>query len=535
MLWSDSVLGRRPLTAVMVLAVSLAGVALYASVAVQPAAAHQAPPGCDSNGLNTAMTVSPAGSVEDGVTLTYTTLYTNNGASSCDLTNLHAILTLPNASQITVLNGVNLPQGASISCPGGTGCAAGPYTYVVDKADETGPSTQCPPTQGQATLPRVVTAIATSNATLHDVSEDDVALNCKTLSVVVKHPPQAVTEIHNANHAPVTTSVVAGTTVHDSVTVTDPDGFGVPSGTATFSWFTNDTCTAPAQSTDTKTLASGGVDDTTFTKTPAAAGLFAFRAHYNGDPNYLAADSACEPLAVVDANIQISPATDTDPVNDTHTLTGHVNVNPGTGFVNAPNGTTITIAITSGPGTPASQTCSTSGGTGSCTVAITSATTGTTTLNATTTVTVSGVALIRTTNGTAGNSGPATKIWIPGPTPTPTASPTPSPTPTPPPVACCGGFIPTPSPAPTPTPSPVPTPAPTPTPPPAQLPSTEKATPTPTPAPKLPSTSTDGGSPMDLLPVAGLIVFLAGAMQVRLSLRRLATRRLPRSRSHREV
>ena len=53
----------------------------------------------------------------------------------------------------------------------------------------------------------------------------------------------------------------------------------------------------------------------------------------------------------VDANIQITPPTATNPLNTTHVLTGHVNVNDGSGgFVNAPNGTTIDFAIVSGPG-----------------------------------------------------------------------------------------------------------------------------------------------------------------------------------------
>src|SRR5262249_48016832 len=116
----------------------------------------------------------------------------------------------------------------------------------------------------------------------------------------------------------------------------------------------------------------------------------------------------------VDANIQITPANATNPVNTNHTLTGHVNVNPGTGFVNAPDGTAITFTFASGS-PPANfvgpSTCNTSGGTGSCTVVITSATAGTAVVNASTTVTVNGVSLTRTTNGTAGNSGPATKLF----------------------------------------------------------------------------------------------------------------------------
>ncbi len=48
------------------------------------------------------------------------------------------------------------------------------------------------------------------------------------------------TVIHDSNDN-VVTSVPAGTTVHDQATVTG--GLGTPTGTVTFSWFTNGTCT----------------------------------------------------------------------------------------------------------------------------------------------------------------------------------------------------------------------------------------------------------------------------------------------------
>src|SRR5205814_4791151 len=81
----------------------------------------------------------------------------------------------------------------------------------------------------------------------------------------------------------------------------------------------------------------------------------------------------------VDANIQITPLSATNPIGPTHTLTGHVNVNLGTGFVNAPDNTTINFSIVSGPGSfTGSSSCLTSGGTGSCTTVITSSTAGTT-------------------------------------------------------------------------------------------------------------------------------------------------------------
>jgi len=116
----------------------------------------------------------------------------------------------------------------------------------------------------------------------------------------------------------------------------------------------------------------------------------------------------------VDANIQITPQSATNPISTNHTLTGHVNVNTGTGgCVNAPNGTTITFAIVSGPGSfVGASSCTTFGGTGSCSAVISSSATGTTTIKASTDATVGGVTLHRAGgDGKAGYSTNASKAW----------------------------------------------------------------------------------------------------------------------------
>src|SRR6266542_1619439 len=413
----------RGLIAVVVLIASLLGSALLvAALGPQPATAHEDPLGCTANGLTTTLGGTPAGVVQHGDVITYTVSYSNTGVTACNLTNLNATLKRPNGVITTVLSGATLNVGATINCPGDVGCAAGPYTYTVAHVDETGPVSGCPPVPS-GTFQTRVTATAQASGTLHSVDGDDTATDCKTLSKLVVHTPDVATAIHNPAHQTVT-SVPVGTTVHDSVSVTDPNALGTPTGSVTFSWFTNGTCTLPAAATDTQTLVAGAFDDTGFAFTPASAGLFAFRAHYNGDGNFTVADSPCEPLNVVDANIQITPATDTDEINDTHTLTGHVNINDGTGQTNAPAGTTISFAIASGPGSLGSSSCLTSGGTGSCTVTLTSATPGTTVVNATTTVSVLGNALTRTTNGVGANSGPASKTWVDANIPLPPATDT---------------------------------------------------------------------------------------------------------------
>jgi hypothetical protein len=119
----------------------------------------------------------------------------------------------------------------------------------------------------------------------------------------------------------------------------------------------------------------------------------------------------------VDANIQITPATDTNPVGSPHVLTLHVNINrgDGAGYVSAPANTSVSASVASGPGTITGSPCVTVGATGTCTVTLNSSTPGTTVINGSVTLTITtpqgNVQLTRTTNGTAGNSVPAQKLW----------------------------------------------------------------------------------------------------------------------------
>jgi uncharacterized repeat protein (TIGR01451 family) len=219
------------------------------------------------------------------------------------------------------------------------------------------------------------------------------------------------TDIHDAGHQ-VVTAVAAGATVHDLVTVTGQPTSPIPSGNVSIDWFTNAACDG-ANSGDIGPLdGTGHYDASGFAQGPLAAGQYSFRAHYLGDATYSASDGPCEPLQVVDANISITP-NGVNRVGQTHTFTAHVNVNSGTGFGPAPDGTKISFTIDSGPGaftTP--NPCTTAGGTGSCTIDLTSLVTGVTTVTAHTTVSVAGVMLTRNTDGTDSNSGPATKTWV---------------------------------------------------------------------------------------------------------------------------
>jgi hypothetical protein len=99
-------------------------------------------------------------------------------------------------------------------------------------------------------------------------------------------------------------------------------------------------------------------------------------------------------------------------VGDSHTVTGHVNVDDGTGEVDAPDGTEISFEIESGPGSLSADSCDTTGGTGSCSVTLNSAVAGVTVVSATSTVTIDAVTLDLATNGSGANSDNLTKRWI---------------------------------------------------------------------------------------------------------------------------
>ena len=116
----------------------------------------------------------------------------------------------------------------------------------------------------------------------------------------------------------------------------------------------------------------------------------------------------------VDARISIDPLTGTNEVGDDHPLEGFVEVNPGSGFVPAAAGTTITFAMVSGTGTLVPTSCTTVGATGKCSVDLTNTSAGTDVVSASTTVLVGTVSVSRTTNGNAGpgGSGNATKSWV---------------------------------------------------------------------------------------------------------------------------
>jgi len=89
-----------------------------------------------------------------------------------------------------------------------------------------------------------------------------------------------------------------GSAAFDTATLTGVAGF-IPSGTVTYSLFTNGTCTGSPSTTQNVTVAVGGGVPVSSTTGALGAGAYSYRAAYSGDGNYVASSGLCEPFSIV--------------------------------------------------------------------------------------------------------------------------------------------------------------------------------------------------------------------------------------------
>ncbi len=73
---------------------------------------------------------------------------------------------------------------------------------------------------------------------------------------------------------------------------------GQPTGTVTFRWYANGTCTPMAAGTYVAALVLGEANATSFAQTPPA-GTYSFNAFYYGDANYFPTWSSCATWTVI--------------------------------------------------------------------------------------------------------------------------------------------------------------------------------------------------------------------------------------------
>jgi len=128
---------------------------------------------------------------------------------------------------------------------------------------------------------------------------------CTFTNELAKLTPTVTTEIHNAQHA-VITSAPIGSTVHDEAVVSGAEG--TPTGTVDFRvWLGNTTCSAESSSAGNDVTLVNGIAHPSDPIVVPAGGL-SFRAQYDGDSTYDDEDGPCEPLTPT----KLTPTINTD-------------------------------------------------------------------------------------------------------------------------------------------------------------------------------------------------------------------------------
>lgn len=185
---------------------------------------------------------------------------------------------------------------------------AAPWSFVSVKCD---PSTDVTTTGQQVSIALATGENVTCTYTNH-------YMNSPTIATTLSSNP-----------------ITVGGSVHDSATLSGASST-TPTGTVTYTVYTDNACTLGAQSAGTKTLASDGTIPDSDAITFNTAGTFYWQAVYSGDSNNNTATSPCtsETLVVNKAQPTVSTAQDLIP-NDSFTL--------GSGF-GTPTGT-ITFSL----------------------------------------------------------------------------------------------------------------------------------------------------------------------------------------------
>ena len=146
------------------------------------------------------------------------------------------------------------------------------------------------------------------------------------VDITMGTPTTATVILNAAGNTPVAGPLPAGSSVLDTATVTGVTGV-TPTGTVTYTFFTNGTCTAPGGPPATVTLNANGTVPNSGNHGPLAAGSYSFQAVYGGDANFTGSTSPCEPLTIA----QTTPTIATTPsaggpvgtsISDTATVSG---------------------------------------------------------------------------------------------------------------------------------------------------------------------------------------------------------------------
>jgi hypothetical protein len=150
--------------------------------------------------------------------------------------------------------------------------------------------------------------------------------------------------ISDAASAPPTGAEIVGASFHDTATVSG--GQGDATGTVTYTFYGNGTCSGPPTTTEPVALTGGAVPSSPSTG-PLGADDYSYQAAYGGDSTYEGSTGACEPFAVRKVAVGIATAVANDTTGQTPTGTERA----GTSFhdfaaVAGLGGFTVTGSIT---------------------------------------------------------------------------------------------------------------------------------------------------------------------------------------------
>ena len=180
----------------------MAAVAALGALGAAPAAAHQVPAGCSTNGLDVTVSKSKTVILRNGDTIDYTVAISNNKPGSCDLTGLAVALTLPapdgtpTGQRFVLARSIDLPAGSSEH-------VIGTVTWIV------------------ALNPGLSNGVVEARAVgvLHDAPTDNIARIEKTLGTTVTQPHISITEtVTPTTGETPTTATFTYTVTNDSTT-----------------------------------------------------------------------------------------------------------------------------------------------------------------------------------------------------------------------------------------------------------------------------------------------------------------------------
>ena len=123
---------------------------------------------------------------------------------------------------------------------------------------------------------------------------EPVTAGCENLTVNAVQPT-LVTHVQDATNTNIVNPIAVGTVVHDTSVLSG--GHAPQTGTVTYNFYTNGSCTLPFSTTQTVAV-SGGQPLPSSASSPLMTGSYSYLATYSGDSNNLPATATCEVITV---------------------------------------------------------------------------------------------------------------------------------------------------------------------------------------------------------------------------------------------